>query len=1637
MEKERSRQLEMEKERLRQLEMEKENAREQRFASELAKLRAEADTQIQSLKMQILAVTQAASVIPPTNAALAINGNAQIFSVEECSPCDASDVSVLSDSALGMLPLQMPALTLALPSDQDFELQPSKDKAYTPATANRSFVRAGALVGNADAFSDTSGRTPRPPSPVPDVFGGQQDDTLSGNDIHDVANTVGAANRMTVAFESISLKNSHNSPRKMLQMSHIEREEEPALRNNSDSAEFMTYSDHPVRCHTPSPRSRSSSSSSNNGLDRFPDYEAVASPKNMDEKSAINLGEHAETAFVPVQSGSAFNAVEHITAARAIIPTVSQISTQTNTSQTSSTDAFTTMTPIASMTNAKRNDSNVNMAPAMVTSHGVTVSTSTTPSLGTRAPLGSKPTGGYIRSFNAATVPTTAMTSMMSEAATAPGTKKYLAPGVENLGDLNTFVQKLPLSPEVAMTPTNPSKFMPTFHVSTAETPSTAATAMVETADAIMPRDVGVSVTKPCMRRRDPSKTQTSVSITIPAFTPVAVPIKQSIVIDRSKETQPSIPLPATAQPAKVEASTAAEAVPVIDHAHAQKTKPMTSSYYQQATFASANRVASSTRSNVKHNAPEMPLSQNSAAANTKSRINDAIHKTISTKTRTSNQYNKRNTRTYDDTVFEITPDSSFEEATASAPGKAVNNKRVMGNVAGYWSNSERFGDSPPNGYTPGRSLKQSSMQTQVPRRNAKIAGAGLRVTPTHVRPGVRVVDSLQHDQQLDEDSDEAERSLDALMHGLMEKEKDTYYRPAPATASEQNTFSATYPEESASPITNTHNRNLVGYSLSDENTTNNRSSYNNSTIEWGVPDPEYDGGSMIVTPSVDEQGYHNAITYADLQDKQEVLNTEDLTSTAFDFSPMDASSTAMEALSFRIKDTERTDAAIAFSSGGRSSPRTTSFSTLPTFVYAEDDIATDESPSYHRNYKHDSVNNDGSTNAVADSLMISPIKHVYAMQRNNNQAKEEVFFTQQTTHTTTTTTTAIGSTKHNWESAEMLDQSMLTCATTLSVASADTFADMNEEDQEHEGLVGEKTMDSLYPNPRLVFASRKAIKTHPTTHGPQEQNAKSNANASIVSVAVGDDMKEIVLTCAPGSFTTLVLSFSNKRPHKMVLKSKAILVRYEPFGYIPGMNKYSMLGAGSKTDALQLSTSGLDADMTASSNMGLPPGTIFQVSPATLRIPEGGTSSLYITFSPVSTFNHMPVSLSGQTGGIYSGALKLKSKGKSFVVLLRGIAQAPNVNPSSNITPAPIINTEMPKPPTNTKIVSATVTTAQMPSVMEFIDPSLSPLHRIRSHLQYQKIRDQQEQLQQMQNIQRSALVSTKVPVIVPTSAQQELMSTPQKPASSRASTESLSPYEKIAYKPSKLLYNTTSEMGPAAINTSFSVAASTIKTLRSQQKSYAVQKLLESSQTIAKSMQVLGHSPMKSSIWSGLTATPVAADQIGRTQRLAVTTTTTASTVTSTTTSAIPTDASHALINNNAHALSQGIYFSERIAEFGCVPVGQLCRHQVELCNPTQTPVHVLLSDPILPFVLLHPKVTVQAGAYVSIPIRFVPILPGKEYSCELVAVLDPNNRQAESGPMTAAPTVARIILHGSAQLLTIGDQKQSTAQSGTFVL
>ena len=86
-------------------------------------------------------------------------------------------------------------------------------------------------------------------------------------------------------------------------------------------------------------------------------------------------------------------------------------------------------------------------------------------------------------------------------------------------------------------------------------------------------------------------------------------------------------------------------------------------------------------------------------------------------------------------------------------------------------------------------------------------------------------------------------------------------------------------------------------------------------------------------------------------------------------------------------------------------------------------------------------------------------------------------------------------------------------------------------------------------------------------------------------------------------------------------------------------------------------------------------------------------------------------------------------------------------------------------------------------------------------------------------------------------------------------------------------------------------------------------------------------------------------------------------------------------------AASTQHGVFFRRALVDFGTAAVGSVCQLKVELCNATNRPVDVRLSDPCLPFLVVKTEVSIRPHAFVQIVVRFVPGI-ARESSQQLTA-------------------------------------------------
>ena len=155
-------------------------------------------------------------------------------------------------------------------------------------------------------------------------------------------------------------------------------------------------------------------------------------------------------------------------------------------------------------------------------------------------------------------------------------------------------------------------------------------------------------------------------------------------------------------------------------------------------------------------------------------------------------------------------------------------------------------------------------------------------------------------------------------------------------------------------------------------------------------------------------------------------------------------------------------------------------------------------------------------------------------------------------------------------------------------------------------------------------------------------------------------EMKEIVLKALPGGSTSVALTLGNNRPGVIILKPKAILVRYEPSRPVQvneqcgrDLNVGSVTAGKSLKDVINRSSFVEDAAIVKSAQKNGPLNdsrkreekeleleinrrSIFTVTPDSLIIIPGSENVFQITFSPALS-----------SSGVYSGALKINAGNK------------------------------------------------------------------------------------------------------------------------------------------------------------------------------------------------------------------------------------------------------------------------------------------------------------------------------------------------------------------------------------------------------
>ena len=454
-------------------------------------------------------------------------------------------------------------------------------------------------------------------------------------------------------------------------------------------------------------------------------------------------------------------------------------------------------------------------------------------------------------------------------------------------------------------------------------------------------------------------------------------------------------------------------------------------------------------------------------------------------------------------------------------------------------------------------------------------------------------------------------------------------------------------------------------------------------------------------------------------------------------------------------------------------------------------------------------------------------------------------------------------------------------------------------------------------------------------------------------ALSIDEDMKEVTLSCAPGSFTTLVLTFRNQRKRTMTLKSAAILVRFDRLGHFWDSNR-----SGDRSSLI------------------CPSGGVFQVSPRALQLDPGASANLYLTFSP-----------SQEAQGIYGGALKIKSRGKSFVLLLRGEARSENSDltlqdspvPSKqqehNSEPSPLhLHQAMERPPQNAHTLFNASASREEDTGIYAAAKEASLLKSSRSRWLQNWVR--KEKGYPMGESQTRELFVQDIVYLK--SANQGVLTIESKSslivkAKLEPSTEdiSLSAYH-VTIKPRSkcciTIFTKSDRAGFDLDGVPFSATKSHAGyisvTSELDDHEYIVDvRLGYTCTTPAKRATASRHAtgsstltPQKTFLWPSITQPLGTVDRVSKTLRL------------ETPLRELPPSSRSVFFRTNSVLFEGGL--------------GALTRERVDLCNTTDGPIKVRLQDPDLPFVLLHSEVNVEPQSYVSIPIRFVPVAD-REYS------------------------------------------------------
>ncbi len=543
------------------------------------------------------------------------------------------------------------------------------------------------------------------------------------------------------------------------------------------------------------------------------------------------------------------------------------------------------------------------------------------------------------------------------------------------------------------------------------------------------------------------------------------------------------------------------------------------------------------------------------------------------------------------------------------------------------------------------------------------------------------------------------------------------------------------------------------------------------------------------------------------------------------------------------------------------------------------------------------------------------------------------------------------------------------------------------------------------YSAPKLVVGQRKVVKDNTF-------NRKS------------DDMKEITVVCDAGSSSTVMLTFGNQKDRKISMFPKAIQMRYDPTQPGNGHNQPRALNS-------------------------------FQVSPQCLEIAPHGEKTMYLSFSPPSGY-----------AGIYSGALKIISGKKSFVLLLRG--EATTANTESNWVPTAKVESRSSEG--NNYIDSNTN--------MQYVYPETS--HN-RNDLKPAARSDYQHQSERSNNeyqLYNSSVVDHRVapdyskynhnwiPSKSNSYSSRPISNPEYHDENAISGYQGFNTFNNFSYKGNTRQYDAISSVDNIAYNRSsahgyydqmYSDFPENYSTDQYVQH-YSTRNVddipvsppfflakrgssevpardeypTQSDYSVDPQMKLYGFDPYSvqydypqsneyKSTANINTISPVQLpdnferDYVNQRQRYVKDWLTKERSRIQDKESFTPKSIlkGTSKVEDNKHYTygadkfscndSSGLFFRRQNASFGTVSVGSLSRMKLELCNATENQIKIVIEDPKLPFVLLHNEINMQPRSYVRIPIRFVPVVK-RDFRTELIA-------KAENVGL-----VAKIVITGS---------------------